>query len=176
MNLTGGQFKGLKIEVPQNVKPTLSKVRESIFNILFQYDLGEKRFLDLFAGSGIMGLEALSRGFVVKEVELNPKNASIIKSNYKKTGKNCDITICNALKFIGAKYDVIYVDPPWDMDYKPVLKHCENLLDDNGIVILEHDKNQNIDFLTLNNELGNPYEIIKEKKYGRCLITLLSKK
>ena len=84
MNLTGGQFKGLKIEVPNNTKPTLSKVRESVFNILFQYDLKEKKFLDLFAGSAIMGLEALSRGFIVKEVGNAGKKCSQGNGRQKK--------------------------------------------------------------------------------------------
>lgn len=175
MNLTGGQYKGLKIEVPQNVKPTLSKVRESVFNILFQYDLGSMRFLDLFAGSGIMGLEAISRGYQVKEVELNSKNANIVKNNYKKIKLNCDITIANALKYNDGKYDVIYLDPPWDMDYKPILNHCYELLDEDGLIVVEYDKNQNIDLNEINHELGNIYTIIKDKKYGRCLISILIK-
>ena len=69
MYLTAGQFKGQKIEVPSNVQPTLSKVRESVFNILLQYELGEMKFLNMFSGSGLMGLEAISRGYKVKELE-----------------------------------------------------------------------------------------------------------
>jgi len=86
--LTGGQYKGHKIEVPQNVKPTLSKVRESVFNILQQYDLTDLNFLNMFSGSAIMGLEAISRGYKVKELEINPKIAQIINLNYKKLKLN----------------------------------------------------------------------------------------
>ena len=62
MYLTGGQFKGSKIEIPKSAKPTLSKVRESVFNMLVSYANYGDKFLDMFAGSAIMGLEALSRG------------------------------------------------------------------------------------------------------------------
>ena len=84
MYLTAGQFKGIKIEVPTNVKPTLSKVRESIFNMLLQFCLKDNSFLDMFSGSGIMGLEAISRGYSVKCIELNPKHALIIKKIIQK--------------------------------------------------------------------------------------------
>ena len=61
------------------------------------------------------------------------------------------------------------------MEYKPILAHCLNLLEDDGIIIVEFDKNRNLDLEQIINELDNCYEIIKEKKYGRCLITLLQK-
>ena len=99
MNLTGGQFKGQKIEVPKNVKPTLSKVRESVFNILYQFEFENNTFLDMFAGSAIMGLEAISRGYKVKELEMNPKTAKIIKSNYQKLNLEPNLTICNSLNY-----------------------------------------------------------------------------
>ena len=59
MYLTAGQYKGTKIDVPNSVKPTLSKVRESIFNMLLQFELEDNSFLDMFCGSGIMGMEAV---------------------------------------------------------------------------------------------------------------------
>lgn len=87
MIITAGIYKGSKVKAPDAkiVRPTLSKIRESVFNTLFSL-LGNfegKSFLDMFAGSGIMGLEALSRGFEsVVAIEKNPKVASILKENY----------------------------------------------------------------------------------------------
>lgn len=174
MYLTGGQFKGHKIEVPNNVKPTLSKVRESVFNILLQYDLSGNKFLDMFSGSAIMGLEAISRGYQVKEIEISPKTAQIIKNNYKKLKLNPDITICNCLNFqTDEKYDVIYADPPWDMDYAPIILKAIELLNENGVIILEYDKTKNIDIQSVLNELNIDINIVKSKKYGRCLLALL---
>lgn len=173
MYLTGGQFKGIKIEMPNSARPTLSKVRESVFNILFQYDTKENKFLDMFAGSGLMGLEALSRGYKVKELEINPKSAAIIKKNYKKINIEPDITICNSLKYKDEKFNVIYLDPPWDMDYRPVIKKACELLEKEGIIVVEHDLKKELNLKDIIDKECLKLEIIKSKRYGRCLIDLL---
>lgn len=176
MYLTAGQFKGQKIEVPNNVQPTLSKVRESVFNILFQYDLGEMKFLNMFSGSAIMGLEAISRGYKVKELEINPKTAQIIKNNYRKIKLTPNLTVCNSLNYIdNEKYDVVYVDPPWDMDYLPIIKKANELLNDGGVIVLEYDKQKNIDIQNILDELNINISLVKSKKYGRCLIAILKR-
>ena len=84
MIITGGKYKGRKILAPDEkiTRPTLSKVRQGVFNTLFSMigEFEEKSFLDLFGGSGIMGLEALSRGFEnVVVYEKNPKVAQVLK-------------------------------------------------------------------------------------------------
>ena len=172
MYLTGGQYKGRKIEVPSNVKPTLSKVRQGVFNMLNQYEY--TTFLDMFAGSGLMGLEALSRGYKVKEIELSAKNACIIKKNYQNIGLSADITIANALQYKDSeKYDVIYIDPPWDMDYEKIIKKAQDLLKNDGIIIVEFDEQRHIDIQNILNNINSPLNVIKAKKYGRCLISLV---
>ena len=173
MYLTGGQYKGHKIEVPQNTKPTLSKVRESIFNMLLQFDLDDNSFLDMFAGSAIIGLEAISRGYKVKELELNPKTAQIIKKNYEKIKQKADITICNSLNYKGDKFDIIYLDPPWNMDYLPIIQKAYELLAQNGVIVVEHDKQNNLDLNKIIQSINLPLNIVKSKKYGRCLIDIL---
>ena len=173
MYLTGGQYKGHKIEVPQNTKPTLSKVRESIFNMLIQFDLDGNKFLDMFAGSAIMGLEAISRGYSVKELEINPKTAQIIKKNYEKIKQKANITICNALNYKDEKFDIIYLDPPWDMDYSPIIIKAYELLNKNGIIIIEYDKQKDISINEILNKTQLPLKPVKSKKYGRCLIEIL---
>ena len=176
MYLTAGQFKGRKIEVPNNVQPTLSKVRESVFNILLQYELSGNKFLNMFSGSAIMGLEAVSRGYEVVEIEINPKVAAIIKSNYKNLKLTPNLIVCNCLKYqANEKYDVIYVDPPWDMDYKPIIFKAYELLNINGVIILEHDKTKNINIQSILDELNIDISLVKSKKYGRCLLAILRK-
>lgn len=174
MYLTAGQFKGRKIQVPQNVQPTLSKVRESVFNILLQYDLSNNKFLNMFSGSAIMGLEAISRGYSVTELEISPKVGAIIKSNYKSLNLTPNLIICNSLKYqTNEKYDVIYIDPPWDNDYKPIILKANELLNENGVIVLEYDKTKNIDIQAILDELNIDISLVKSKKYGRCLLAIL---
>jgi len=164
MYLTGGEFKGLKIEVPKSARPTLSKVRESIFNMLDNLEHGNT-FLDMFAGSAIMGLEALSRGYSVTELEIDKKAANIIKTNYAKVNKKPDLIICDSLKYTGKKFDIIYLDPPWMKDYKPIIQKANSLVKDYGLIIVEHENK--IEFNEFN------LEHLKSKKYGRCLVDVL---
>lgn len=176
MYLTAGQFKGRKIQVPPNIQPTLSKVRESVFNILLQYNLLDNKFLNMFSGSAIMGLEAISRGYSVTELEINPKVGAIIKSNYKSLKLTPNLIICDSLKYqTNEKYDVIYADPPWESDYKPIIIKASKLLAPNGVIILEYDKTKNIDIQAILNELNIDINMVKSKKYGRCLLAILRK-
>ncbi len=176
MYLTAGQYKGIKIEVPKDVKPTLSKVRESVFNMLLQFDLIDKSFLDMFCGSGIMGLEAISRGYETTGLEINPKNASIIKKNYSKIKNKPNIIITDALKFkTNEKFSIIYLDPPWQDDYSSIIKKANELLNEKGVVFVEYDKTRNMDISKILKESNIPLKIFKSKKYGRCLMDILVK-
>ena len=122
MIITGGKYKGRKIQAPDEkiTRPTLSKVRQGVFNTLFSL-IGEfenKTFLDVFGGSGIMGIEALSRDF--KEVlvfEKNPKVAQVLKKNYSTLGLHPELKIGDSLKLLeklDRNFDVIYIDPPYN--------------------------------------------------------------
>lgn len=169
MIITAGKYKGQKIFAPdENItRPTLSKVRMSVFNILNSLiDFQGKSFLDMYAGSGIMGLEAISRGFDRSvAIEKNPKIASVIKKNYLKFPQYPDLIIGDSIKLINKineKFDVIYIDPPYYSGiYEQSLKSVKNNSD--GIIILEHVIL--FDF--------SDYEIIKQKKYGDKYITFL---
>ena len=176
MYLTGGQYKGRKVEVPNNVKPTLSKVRESIFNMLQSFDFKDNTFLDMCAGSGIMSLEAFSRGYNVTSLEINPKTAQIIKKTYSTIGISPNIIIANCLKFkTDKKFDIIYLDPPWAEDYEDYILKANDLVNIYGLIILEYDEKNPVeaDIIIKNHNL--PLEIVKSKKYGRCLITAVLK-
>lgn len=178
MNITAGIYKGSKVKIPDEkiVRPTLSKIRESIFNTLFSMmDFEGKCFLDLFAGSGIMGLEALSRGFEsVIALEKNAKVAKVLKENYEKIKLKPNLIIGDSLKLlpkISEKFDVIYIDPPYFSGiYEDCLKKIQenSLLKDEGIVILEHVTEVSWE------EFG--FKLIKQKKYSNKLLTFLEVK
>ena len=172
MNITAGKFKGQKIVAPDaNItRPTLSKVRMSVFNTLqSMIDFENKSFLDMYCGSGIMGLEALSRGFSkIRVVEKNKKAFFVAKNNYTKFEKNADIklilwdslTIC---KKFDEKFDVIYIDPPYfEGIYEKSLQAIKNI--SAGIIILEHVKEVDL----------SGFEIIKLKQYAEKYLTFLS--
>ena len=167
MNITAGKYKGQKLIVPdENItRPTLSKVRMALFNTLQSLiDFEGASFLDMFAGSGIMGLEALSRGFgQIAAIENNPKTFKILENNYKKIGEKQRLIKGDSLKVVPEEYfDVVYVDPPY---YSGVYEQVLNILPDFGILILEH--TVEIDF--------SKYEVVKQKKYGDKYLTFLKK-
>ena len=169
MIITAGIYKGRKLTAPDEkiTRPTLSKTRMGIFNSLYSI-LGSfegKTFLDVFGGSGIMGLEALSRGFSsVKVFELNKKSAEIIKKNYNVLNLKPDLTIGDSTKILEKSeesFDVVYIDPPYKSNlYEETLR-----LSKGNIIVVEH--SEDIDF--------TGFDIIKEKTYGNSKITFLSK-
>lgn len=167
MIITAGIYKGRKIESPDEkiTRPTLSKVRMGVFNTLYSIigDFEGKSFLDVFGGSGIMGLEALSRGFSrVKVFEKNPKVAQILKKNYQTVGLKPDLTIGDSTKLIlktDEIFDVVYIDPPYMSGiYEDILSKVKG-----NIIIVEH--SETIDF--------DGYEVLKQKNYGGKIVSFL---
>ena len=161
MQITGGIYKGRKVIAPdENItRPTLSKVRMGVFNTLFSLigDFEGKSFLDIFGGSGIMGLEALSRGFErVKVFEKNPKVAQILKKNYETLGLKPDLKIGDSLKLLKQNlddFDVIYIDPPYKSG---IYEEIISMIDRDALIIAEHSEDIAPTNVTL----------IKEKNYG----------
>lgn len=161
MIITGGKYKGRKVLAPDEkiTRPTLSKVRMGVFNTLFSI-IGEfegKTFLDVFGGSGIMGLEALSRGFDdVLVFEKNPKSAQIIKKNYASLGLTPNLKIGDSLKLISKieqNFDVIYIDPPY---MSGIYENIFEKIQSDSIIIAEHSED-----ITIQN-----FTLLKEKNYG----------
>ena len=169
MNITAGIYKGRKISAPdENItRPTLSKVRMAVFNTLqAMTDFEEKSFLDMYSGSGIMALEALSRGFSnVTAIEKHPKVLQVIKNNFKNFSPFPKLIKGDSLKIaenLNEKFDVIYIDPPYYSGiYEASLDAVKNIAQ--NIVILEHVTE--VEF--------RGYEILKQKKYGDKYITFL---
>jgi 16S rRNA (guanine(966)-N(2))-methyltransferase RsmD len=184
MRITGGKYKGRTIETVkgQEVRPTSSKVRESIFNIIqlsensTVFYEGKTVMLDLFAGSGIMGLESLSRGAEsVVFVEKNPKHANIIKNNLKNLGIDSKLIIADATKIIDKldeKFNFIFIDPPYHAGfYEPVLAkiQAKQLLAEDGFIILEHPVTLDIKAILSKTD----FQVFKEKVYGDTGITII---
>jgi 16S rRNA (guanine966-N2)-methyltransferase len=152
IRITGGRFLRRTIESPprnREVRPTTAMMRESIFNRL-QQQIPGCRFLDLFAGSGIMGIEAISRGAAfVLAVELHPEQCRMIRKNYAKLGIPesqgkiipFDVEKLLSKPCIEEGFDVIFLDPPYGMEK---LSHLVDLctlhgwLKPNGVIVVEH--------------------------------------
>lgn len=172
MNITGGIYNRQKVQAPDEsvTRPTLSKVRMSVFNTLSSMiDFEGKSFLDMFAGSGIMGLEALSRGFnKIYAIEHNKKVYNIIKSNFSRYQKenNLKLFFADSLKFCskcGERFDVIYIDPPYFSEvYEKSLEAVNDIAA--NIVVLEH---------VVDVKIPNYYIVEKQKKYGDKFVTFL---
>lgn len=155
MNIIGGIYRGRVIAMPRGVKirPTSNKVREALFNILGQ-DLTGKAVLDLFAGSGALGLEAISRGAGrVVFVDNDGRCIRAIKANLKKLVPGIDIRVTQlnalqAIKKLSADkegFDIVFMDPPyhegWTKKTLINLGQCD-ILKNLGIVVSEHHKKE----------------------------------
>jgi 16S rRNA (guanine(966)-N(2))-methyltransferase RsmD len=170
MRIISGSARGRKLKEPSGVsiRPTGDKVKESIFNIV-QFDIEGRSVLDLFAGTGQLGIEALSRGatrtvFVDSSVE----SVKLIKTNLNLSGfsDRAEIYARDALKFIGSreKFDLIFADPPYDNEkiYEQIITKIYEFdkLNVNGIIILEMSAAVHAP------PVSAPYVLAKEYKYG----------
>ena len=180
MRIISGTAKGTKLYTleGETTRPTLDRVKESIFNII-QNDIKESVFLDLFSGSGAIGLEAASRG--ASRVILCDKSKlalNIIKKNIKKTHLEEKTVVYNndfketLKKIANEKIDIIYLDPPYKTNYvqeaiKLILEL--NLIHNNSKIIIETDDKRIAEEIKKTN-----IQIIDERKYGRAIILILS--
>lgn len=182
MRIISGTARGTKLYTLEglNTRPTLDRVKESIFNII-QNEISDAVVLDLFAGSGAIGLEAASRG--AKKVILCDKtrdaiqiiNKNIIKTHLEKKVEvhNCDFKTCLE-KLKGTKIDLIYLDPPYNTDFiQKSLKMIINLelINDNSLIIAETDQIERV--LEELKELK--LELVDKRKYGRADVIFLKK-
>lgn len=183
MRIISGTAKGTKLYTLEGIetRPTLDRVKEALFNIISN-DIIDAKVLDLFSGSGAIGLEFASRG--AKEVYLCDKSkeaCEIIEKNVEKTHLEKKVKLLNsdfikAIKKInGEKFDIIYLDPPYKTNFIKI-SICELIKNENltrdTLIIAETDEKEKI----LNEiEEINDIEIIDTRKYGRANIIFLKK-
>lgn len=152
IRITGGRFRGRSIESPprtKDIRPTTSLMRESIFNRL-QAQVPGCRFLDLFAGSGIMGIEAISRGAdFVLAIDQDPRQCQLIRKNYaglKVAEAQAKVVPCDVVGLMSkpcreAPFDVIFLDPPYGFTGLETLVAqilANGWLASDGVVMVEH--------------------------------------
>ncbi len=153
MRILSGIYKNRILKAPKGEKtrPTLAKVRGSVFDIL-QNQIHNTSFLDLFAGSGSIGIEALSRGAKSATfVEKDRAAASCIRDNLKALQIDARLFQTDAASSIkrlikeGLIFDIIYIDPPYALEITPILEKASELLSEGGMIILEQGKNTKIE-------------------------------
>ena len=175
LRIVGGKYRSRVLTGFENigVRPTSDMARESLFNIL-QTRIYGSVFLDLFAGSGAVGIEALSRG--AKKVVFNDssrQSISVIKKNLEKLKVSEDYSVVNfdAVTFLARtdiKFDIIYIDPPYDSGLgEDAVKSSKNALAEGGLVVLESEKpfDGNIEGFT----------VADKRRYGRAHLTFFAK-
>lgn len=176
MRIISGSRRGHKLYEFEgmDIRPTTDRVKESIFNLIQSYVPGA-RVLDMFAGSGALSFEALSRGAVSAVLaDSDRRSVDIIKKNAEalKFSELCDIvngSCFDLLKRCGkGSFDIVFMDPPYNKGFiEPALAEIaeREILSEDGIVVLESD---NTDF---SGEFQG-LEIVKQRRYGRTYITV----
>ena len=176
MRVITGSARGKKLKTPENydIRPTTDNVKEALFNII-QFDIEGRRVLDLFAGTGQLGIEALSRG--AKScvfIDESRDAVKIVKDNLKACRLSAPVLQENALSYLrrGERFDLIFVDPPYDAGlYEPVLNTLNSVdnLSDGGIIICEARRETELP------ELEAPYRKGKEYRYGKVKLCIYTK-
>ncbi len=179
MRIITGIARGIKLETLDGLdtRPTAERVKESVFSML-QFEIENRRVLDLFAGSGQLGLEALSRGALsCTFVEKNLDAMNIVKNNAKKTKliDKCKILNVDYKDFLRGsktreKFDIVFLDPPYAQKIIPDILDSlvkNDVLNVNAKVICESE--DDIEYTC------EGLKTIKHNKYGRVFITVLTK-
>lgn len=174
MRIVGGKNKGRSLKVAKKgTRPTKAIVRESIFNIL-GHKVVNARILDIFAGSGALGIEAICRG--ASKCVFIETHARILTENIERFAikEKCEILKYDfrrgLKKLKGRKFDIVFLDPPYHFGYADktlvLLKDC-GLAD--GIIVVEHHADETVN-------ITRKWEMINHKKYGDTAITIIDSK
>lgn len=182
MRVIAGSARGVKLETLEGLetRPTTDRIKEAVFSML-HHKIMSSACLDLFSGSGALGIELLSRGAQhVTFIESNPLLKGIINRNLEKTHLSAGATIIfsdvyralNALD--GRQFDIILMDPPYRKGHvASCLEHISklNLLNQKGVLVVEHD--------VIDDEIvkyPEYFESLKSKKYGKIGVTVLGRR
>lgn len=178
MRIITGEYKGRHFDVPRTFKarPTTDFAKENIFNVLNGYmDFDSISALDLFAGTGSITLEMLSRGCAdVTSVEMDRDHAAFIRQCLQKLGDDrCSLIRGDVFRFLKSckrKYDFIFADPPYALKELPQIPDLvlgttpeSSLLSENGIFVFEHGKQ---------NDFSQHPRFIEHRSYGSVNFSL----
>jgi 16S rRNA (guanine966-N2)-methyltransferase len=183
MRIIAGEAKGRRFNLPKGcrIRPTADRVKESLFDML--YPVEGVRFLDMFAGCGNCGLEALSRGaryavFLEKE----PRLVDAIRENLRLLGfeGRAEIVSADAEKGVrrlaerAERFDILFADPPYEEGFlAEIMKWLErvNLLADNGIIVLQHSVRE-----ALEGSSVQAMAVADQRRYGDTMLSFLKKR
>ena len=184
MRIITGSARGIRLATLEGeaTRPTAERVKEAVFSSI-NFELEDTEILDLFGGSGQLGLEALSRGAShAVFVDSSADAAAIIKANAQKTRlfQKCRVLTMDYEEYIRSaagkyKFDFIFIDPPYALKLVPdVLRRAADadIIADGGTLICETDNGE----VLTDEELEQTYEIHKQARYGRIHITMLKLK
>jgi 16S rRNA (guanine(966)-N(2))-methyltransferase RsmD len=182
MRIIGGIYRSRLISMPKGAKirPTQDKVRQAVFNMLG--DFSGKSALDLFAGSGAFGIEALSRGAGhATFIDDDARCVNIIKTNLESIAisqDNYDIIKADAINALarlnksGRSFDIVFADPPYGMELAKksliILDSCD-ILTRTGLVVIERSRKDAIPEALLT------FKLVKERYYGETVISIFRK-
>ncbi len=177
MRVITGTARGRRLKEPigMDIRPTTDTVKEAIFSII-QFDIEGRRVLDLFAGTGQLGIECLSRGAKsVTFVDQSREAVKLVRENLAHCQMQAEVVQADSIGFIGrdGKYDIILIDPPYDTDLldKALEKIVRfDILNDGGIIVCESRLDKTVQ------ALPDPYFVEKERKYGKIKVTICGKR
>ncbi len=180
MRVISGSAKGLKLISPEGLdtRPTLDRVKEALFSMLIPY-IGGAAVLDAFAGSGALGIEALSRGAQrAVFLDISKKARDAVITNLEKAGLSdrAQVLLKDTWVYLGSareSFSLIFIDPPYGGGiYEKTLSliRGRRLLSDGGVIAVEWDENVHVP------DFPPEFVRVRDRRYGRVHITLLSLK
>lgn len=170
MRVVAGRFKGRRLTAPRGTRtrPTADRVREALFSMLG--DLDGARVLDLYAGSGALGIEALSRGAATAVfVERDPQAVAAIERNLAPLGVEATVARADALRWLAraeGEFDLVFCDPPYDVASRlagALAERLAVLTPDDARIVTESDKRH---------PLQLPFPLLTERSYGDTRIAI----
>jgi 16S rRNA (guanine966-N2)-methyltransferase len=170
VRVVAGEFRGRRLVAPRGVRtrPTADRVREALFSMLG--DVTGTRVLDLYAGSGALGIEALSRGAESAEfVERDPRAAAVIQRNLASLGLDQPVHHQDVLRFLGrtkGMFDLVFCDPPYDSASRvagTLAERLPALTPETARIVTESDKRMPLEL---------PFPLLTERTYGDTRIAI----
>jgi 16S rRNA (guanine966-N2)-methyltransferase len=170
VRVVAGDFKGRRLRAPRGMRtrPTADRVREGLFSMLG--DVSDARVLDLYAGTGALGIEALSRGAAAALfVERDPRAAAAIEANLRSLGLHQPVRRQDALRFLArgeGTFDLVFCDPPYDSVPRiagPLAERLPALLARGARIVTESDKRTPFEL---------PFTVLAERTYGDTRIAI----